>query len=49
MDLLIKGGKIITAKTSFEANIAIKDGKIAAIGMNLPEDGAKVEFLFANL
>ncbi|MDD5987774.1 MAG: dihydropyrimidinase [Eubacteriales bacterium] len=42
MDLLIKGGTIVTAKTSFQADVAVKDGKIAAIGADLPADGAEV-------
>lgn len=32
MDLLIKGGTIITATESFRGDIAVKDGKIAYIG-----------------
>ena len=32
MDLLIKNGKVVTAKESFIADIAVKDGKIVAIG-----------------
>src|SRR5574344_1309714 len=35
MDLLIKNGTLVTAKESFKADIAIKDGKITAIGKNL--------------
>jgi dihydropyrimidinase len=35
MDLLIKGGKIVTASGSYFADVAVKDGKIAAIGSQL--------------
>ena len=35
MDLLIKGGTLVTATSTFKADIAVKDGKISAIGMNL--------------
>ncbi|MDR3242559.1 MAG: dihydropyrimidinase [Clostridiales Family XIII bacterium] len=42
MDLLIKGGKIVTADAAFKADIAVKNGKIAAIGVNIkPEAGAE--------
>lgn len=43
MDLLIKGGELVTAKARFKADIAVKNGKIAAIGTNLkPEKGTEV-------
>jgi len=43
MDLLIKGGKVVTAKTTFKADVAVKNGKIAAIGSNLkPEKDTTV-------
>ncbi len=42
MDLLIKGGTVVTAKESFVADIAVKDGKIAAIGRNLTCEAEKV-------
>lgn len=35
MDLLIKGGKVVTAKITAKADIAVKNGKISAIGANL--------------
>ena len=35
MDLLIKNGTIVTASEMFEADVAVEDGKIAAIGRNL--------------
>lgn len=41
MDLLIKGGTVVTAKESFVADIAVKDGKIAAIGKDLPFEAEK--------
>ncbi|MCI1959282.1 MAG: dihydropyrimidinase [Clostridia bacterium] len=42
MDLIIKNGTIVTAKDSYIADIAVKDGKIVNIGINLTDDGAKV-------
>lgn len=43
MDLLIKGGKVVTAKSTFKADVAVKNGKISAIGTNLkPEKGTEV-------
>ncbi|MGN0374508.1 MAG: dihydropyrimidinase [Butyrivibrio sp.] len=41
MDLLIKGGTVVTARESFVADIAVKDGKIAAIGKDLPYEAEK--------
>lgn len=38
MDLLIKNGKIYNSKESFIADIAVKDGKIIAIGSDLTPD-----------
>ncbi len=43
MDLLIKGGKIVTATATFKGDIAVKGGKISAIGTNLkPEEKTEV-------
>lgn len=43
MDLLIKGGTLVTAESSFKADIAVSDGKISAIGTNLkPEQKTEV-------
>jgi len=43
MNLLIKNGTLVTAESSFKADIAVKDGKIILIGENLkPEKGAEV-------
>ncbi|WP_425801267.1 dihydropyrimidinase [Desulfitobacterium sp. Sab5] len=42
MDLLIKNGTIITSTETYQADIAVKDGIIAAIGKDFPEDGATV-------
>ena len=35
MDLLIKGGTLVTKDSTFDADIAVKDGKIIAIGTDL--------------
>lgn len=37
MDLLIKNGTIVTAKEKYQADVAVKDGKIAAIGTDFNE------------
>lgn len=42
MDLLLKGGTVVTASESYIADVAIKDGKIAAIGKNLDTPAKKV-------
>ena len=42
MDLLIKNGTIVTAKESFVADIAVKDGKITCIGTGLSFEAKKV-------
>lgn len=36
-DLLIQGGALVTPKAMFEADIAVQDGRIAAIGRSLGE------------
>lgn len=42
MDLLIKNGTVVTAKESFIADIAVKDGKIVCIGSELEAGTARV-------
>ncbi len=42
MDLLIQNGTIVTAENSFQADIAVKDGKIALIGTALDIPAEKV-------
>ena len=42
MDLLIKGGTVVTAKESYIADVAVNEGKIAAIGTGLNIDADKV-------
>jgi len=43
LDLLIKNGTIVTAESTFKADIAVKDGKILSIGQNLkPLKGTEV-------
>lgn len=39
MDLIIKNGTIVTATEMFKADLAVKDGKIAAIGADLDTAG----------
>lgn len=43
MDLLMKGGTVVTAQASFKADVAVKGGKITAIGAGLkPEHNTEV-------
>jgi dihydroorotase-like cyclic amidohydrolase len=35
IDLLFKGGKVVTAGSTYKADVAVKDGKIVEIGTNL--------------
>lgn len=42
MDLIIKNGTIITTSESYVADIAVKDGKVVAIGTGFCEEGAEV-------
>lgn len=39
-DMVIKGGQVVTAEAVFDADIAITDGKIAALGVGF--DGAEI-------
>jgi dihydropyrimidinase len=39
-DLIVQGGRLITAESSFTADIGVKDGRIAAIGSTLPASSA---------
>ena len=41
-DLLIKNGTLVTAKETFEADLAVKDGKIVAIAKNIDEDAKEI-------
>jgi dihydropyrimidinase len=41
-DLVVRGGTVVTAARSFEADVAVTDGRISAIGPDLPrEDGTE--------
>jgi dihydropyrimidinase len=40
-DTLIVNGTVVTASDTYSADVAIMDGKIAAIAQALPQDGAK--------
>ncbi|MVX63229.1 dihydropyrimidinase [Clostridium chromiireducens] len=42
MDLIIKNGTIVTPSESYTADLAVKDGKIVAIGTGFSEEGARV-------
>ena len=43
MDLLFKSGKVVTASSIFKADVAVKDGRICAIGTDLvPESSTEV-------
>ena len=39
-DLVVRGGTVVTAERSFEADVAVTDGRISAIGPNLPAETA---------
>ncbi len=41
MDLIIKGGRIVTAEGSYKGDIGIEKGKIKAIADKLPQNSAK--------
>lgn len=41
-ETIIKGGTIVTAADTYVADIGIANGKIAAIGTDLPQNGAQV-------
>lgn len=40
-DLVIQNGTIITPTSTFQADIAVKDGKICTIATSIPADGTK--------
>lgn len=42
MDLIIKNGTIVTAKEMYKGDVAVKDGKIVEIGLDINFDGAEV-------
>src|SRR6478672_12857551 len=41
-DMVLAGGTVVTAEASFRADVAVEDERIAAIGVDLPSDGADV-------
>ena len=41
-DLVVVGGTVVTAEASFAADVAVTDGRIEAVGRDLPRDGAEV-------
>lgn len=41
-DLIVKNGTLVTPSESFDADLAVKGGKITAIGKGFPEEGAQV-------
>jgi dihydropyrimidinase len=43
MGILFKNGTIVTASDSFQADLLVKDGKVAAIGQNLEADGEVID------
>ena len=42
MELLIRGGRVVTPQRSFSADILVRDGKFAQIGEGLPAEGCPV-------
>jgi len=41
-DLVVRGGTLATAAEVFEADIGVRDGRIAAVGLNLPRGAEEV-------
>jgi dihydropyrimidinase len=41
-DMVLVGGTVVTAEASFRADVAVEDEKIAAVGLDLPTNGAEV-------
>ena len=41
-DMVLTGGTVVTAEASFRADVAVEDETIAAVGVDLPRDGAEV-------
>src|SRR5689334_3754722 len=41
-DTVFVGGTVVTADASFRADVAVEDEKIAAVGLDLPTNGAEV-------
>jgi dihydropyrimidinase len=41
-DLLFAGGTVVTAEGSFRADVAVAEGRIEAVGVDLPPNGAEV-------
>ena len=41
-DLVLAGGTVVTAEGSFRADVAVRGETIAAVGVDLPRDGAEV-------
>lgn len=42
MDLIFKGGTVVTASGSFVSDVAVSDGKIKAIGSDLQDSSARI-------
>ena len=43
MDLLIKNGTVVNGSQKFKADVAVEDGKITQIGINIePSEGTKI-------
>jgi dihydropyrimidinase len=40
-DLNLRGGTVVTAEGTFDADVAIRDGRIASVGTTVPDDGAE--------
>src|SRR6266511_5669439 len=41
-DMVLAGGTVVTAEASFRADVAVEGERIAAVGVDLPRDGAEV-------
>jgi dihydropyrimidinase len=43
LDLVIRGGTVVTASEQFSADVAIRDGRIAMLGHSLPEGAREID------
>src|SRR5919199_6734137 len=41
-DMVLAGGRVVTAEASFRADVAVEGERISAVGVDLPTDGAEV-------
>lgn len=42
-DLVIRGGTVATAADTFRADVGVKDGRIAALALDLPKGAREID------